>query len=254
MAVMPFTRLSRLVVVAAVAWGAVLTAQGVNDPPDTPQEAGSRRETLAMLRQSRFDALDRKMNGLQHAYEAGRLADEGLLHEFRAFYDTDPALEPQYDAWLTHYPQSYAARLARGIYLRYLGNEARGTRYVSETPRAKLDLMATYHERAARDYEESLKLTAKPLLTYHAILSVAMYEGGRELSRQVLDDSVRIDPRNFVVRYKYLMTLQTRWGGSLQDMLDFTAQARSAGLSGEQLRYFDNMIAVERRWLQKTGR
>ena len=41
-----------------------------------------------------------------------------------------------------------------------------------------------------------LKLTAKPLISYHAILGVSMLEGDRNLSSQMLDESIRIDPRN----------------------------------------------------------
>ncbi len=66
--------------------------------------------------------------------------------------------------------------------------------------------------------------------------------------------SIRVDPKNFVVRYKYLAMLQTRWGGSLQQMLDFEQQARAAGLSQIQLKYFANMIAADRKWLQQRVR
>jgi tetratricopeptide (TPR) repeat protein len=207
-------------------------AQTSNDPPNTPEEVASHRETLSLLRQKRFEILESKMSGLQHSYELRAISDERLLHEFRAFYDTDPKLDAQYTAWIAAFPDSYAALLARGIYYRSVGQEA----------------------RAMRDYDRSLMLTEKPLISYHAILGVAMLNGGDGLARTMLDESVRIDPRNFVVRYKYFATLQTRWGGSLQQMLDFERDARVAGLSEAQLKYFDNMIAIERAWLQKQPR
>src|SRR5689334_9724241 len=141
-------------------------AQTINDPPDTPEEVASRRHSLSLLRQGRFEELDGKMNGFQRSYELGRLGDESLLHQFRAFYDTAPALESQYSAWIAKLPRSYSAYLARGIYYRYRGTEARGTRYISETPRAQLDVMSMYLDKAMPDYEQSLTLTEKPLLTY----------------------------------------------------------------------------------------
>jgi hypothetical protein len=45
-----------------------------------------------------------------------------------------------------------------------------------------------------------------------------------------------------------------RWGGSLEQMLDFERQARATGLSPMQLQYFANTIAVERKWLQQRAR
>ena len=198
--------------------------------------------------------LDAKMNGIQRSYELGKITDERLLHEFRAFYDTDPALASQYNAWIEKMPRSYSALLARGIYLRYLGKEARGSRYIEDTSRQQIELMSTYLAKAMRDYNASLTLTKKPLLTYHAILAVTMLEGDDDLARRMLNESIRVDPRNFVVRYKYFATLQTRWGGSLEQMLDFEQQARAAELSDAQLKYFANMLVVERRWVQTGGR
>jgi hypothetical protein len=224
------------------------------DPPDTPAEQASQRESLNLLQQSRFTELDAKMNGIQQAYELGKITDEHLLHEFRAFYDTNPALAGRYDAWIGRIPGSYAALMARGIYDRYLGKQARGTKYISDTPRPQLDLMSAYLGKAMQDYNASLTLTKKPLLTYHSILAVTMLQGDDDVARTMLNESIRVDPRNFIVRYKYFATLQTRWGGSLEQMVEFERQARAAALSPTQLAYFAKMIAVERKWLQQQGR
>ena len=62
-------------------------AQEANDLPDTPEEMATQRESLNLLRQSRYVELDLKMNGIQRSYEAGNITDERLLHEFRAFYE-----------------------------------------------------------------------------------------------------------------------------------------------------------------------
>ena len=251
----PGVRVSILVLSCVITLlAAPVRAQNASDPPDTPEELVSRAKSLSLLRQGRFDDLDHKMNGLQRSYELGKLGDERLMHEFRAFYDTDAALEVQYNAWITKFPGSYAAHLARGIYYRYLGNQARGDRFISATSRQQLDLMAVYTGKAMPDYDTSLTLTQKPLISYHAILGVAMLDGDDELAKKMLDESVRVDSRNFFVRYKYLATLQTRWGGSLRQMIDFEQEARAAGLSEGQLKYFANMIAVERNWLKQHGR
>jgi len=250
------TWIAILVSVAITAAGSA-HAQEANDPPDTPEEMASQQQSLNLLRQSRYVELDGKMNGIQRSYESGKITDERLLHEFRAFYDTDPALAGRYDAWVEQLPRSYSALVARGIYLRYVGKQARGTAYIEDTPPRQIAIMSTYVSKAMRDYNASLTLTKKPLLTYHSIIAATMLDampGGDELARRMLDESIRVDPRNFVVRYKYFASLQTRWGGSLPQMLEFEKQARAAGLSDVQLRYFANMLVAERRWVQTGGR
>ncbi len=214
-------------------------------------------ESLNLLRQSRYVEVDAKMSGIQRSYEMGKITDERLLHEFRAFYTADPALAARYDAWVEKMPRSYSALVARGIYVRYLGKQARGSAYIEDTPRQQIDVMSTYLAKAMRDYNASLTLTKKPLLTYHSVIAVTMLDavmGGDDLARRMLDESIRVDPRNFVVRYTYFASLQTRWGGSLQQMLDFEQQARAARLSDAQLRYFADMLVAERRWVQTGGR
>jgi hypothetical protein len=250
------TRVAILLSVSITAAGCAHAQEG-NDPPDTPEEMASQHESLNLLRQSRYAELDRKMNGIQRSYEVGSITDERLLHEFRAFYDTDPALAGRYDAWVEKMPRSYSALVARGIYLRYVAKQARGSAYIEDTPRQRIEIMSTYLARAMRDYNASLTLTKKPLLTYHSIIAVTMLDamvGGDDLARRMLNESIRVDPRNFVVRYKYFASLETRWGGSLEQMLDFEKQARAAGLSDAQLRYFANLLVAERRWVQTGGR
>ena len=232
-------------------------AKDTTDPPDTPEEIGSQGESLNLLRQARYVELDAKMNGIQRSYESGKITDERLLHEFRAFYDTDSTLGARYDAWVGKMPHSYSALLARGIYLRYLAKEARGGAYIDDTPRQNIERMSAYLAKAMLDYNASLPLAEKPLLTYHSIIAVTMLEpvmGDDGLARRMLNESIRIDPRNFVVRFKYFASLQTRWGGSLDEMLDFEKEARAAGLSDAQLKYFANLLVAERRWVQTGGR
>ena len=170
-------------------------AQEANDPSDTPQEIASQDESLNLLRHSRYVELDAKMNAIQRSYELAQITDERLLHEFRAFYDTDPALAGRYDAWIEKMPRSFSALLARGIYLRYLGKEARGSAYIDDTPRQQIEAMSAYLAKAMRDYNASLTLTKKPLLTYHSIIAVTMLEPmmGDRGSRK--KDAERIRPR-----------------------------------------------------------
>jgi hypothetical protein len=225
------------------------------EPPDTTAEQASRQETLRLLRTENYADLDKKMNGLQEAYEQGLISDESLLHAFRAFYDADPGLEGNYRAWVAAYPKSYAAHLAHATYDRILAAQARGGKYRDETPQARFDEMDKLLDKAMEENEASVSLTSKPLLTFYSVLWVAgHYEGDdyRKLQTKMLSQANMIDPKNFVVRYQYLHNSQTRWGGSLQRMLECRDEAVRAGLSDTQLALFDKLIAKEQNWLLKN--
>jgi hypothetical protein len=102
--------------------------------------------------------------------------------DVRAFYDTDPGLEGQYSEWIAKFPSSYSAYLARGIYYRYLGLQARGNGFISDTSREQLAVMSMYTDKAMQDYDRSSTLIEKPLISYHAVLAIAMLFGDDALS------------------------------------------------------------------------
>jgi hypothetical protein len=224
-------------------------AQNVAQPRDIPEEVSLRSAAFDLLKQERYAEADKRLNDVQREYEVGKRSDESLLHVFRVFYDTAPALQRKYDAWVAAFPRSYAARMARGIYRRERGAKARGRRYIEKTSPQAIATLEAHLQAATPDFEASFSLTAKPILTYHAIVTVARYSGDAATTARMFKKARRIDPRNFIVRYMCLATQQTRWGGSLAAMLASREEARKAGLTRAQLAYFDDLIRAEREWL-----
>jgi hypothetical protein len=197
--------------------------------------------------------LDAKVNGLQRDYENGILTDTNLMHISRAFYNTDPALENKYDGWIAAFPQSYGARLARGLYFWNLAMEARGGNYINETSDKSISEMSARLKQALVDFRISEKLAAKPIVTLNAEMGIARMEGNSETAAKILAAADSVDSKNFIVRYSYLATLQTRWGGSLQKMQEYRNKAQKEGLSPTQLAAFDSLIVEERRWLAENS-
>jgi hypothetical protein len=232
----------------------VLADQALDPPPETQAEITFNQQTDALLRSGRYADLDKLMNQVQRDFEEGRRDDITLMHLFRGFYDTDPTLEEKFNAWIAAYPQSYAAMEARGIYYRRIAYLARGDKYVNQTPDQQLVIMNVYLKRAMESHVAALKLTSKPILSYFDILSVAKLVGGQQVADQMLAQANQVDPQNFIVRYKYLVMLETRWGGGLQKMQQFRADAQKSGMPIEQLRYFDDCISEEIAWLAQRGR
>src|SRR5262245_16842226 len=94
-----------------------------------------------LLRAEDFSRLNQYYATIQQEFNSGRISGDQLRNEFRVFYPTDKDLAAKYDAWVTAFPRSYVARLARGIYFKRVGFEARGDRYFSETDKSRIDAM-----------------------------------------------------------------------------------------------------------------
>ena len=240
--------LAAVAVLTPMAFGAVSSAPVAGERA-TPQ--GTAEELRNLLTQAQYAELDRRMNGYQGAYESHVLNEDGLLRAFAAFDVSDPALEGNLNAWVAAFPRSYAARLARGGYYFVCGTQTRGTRDVAHTTQAQLSGMSFYYGKAQRDLKDSLAMDAKPLLSYNVLIRIEMESGTQQSARTFLNAALKIDPNAMSVRRAYMRSLQTRWGGSLNEMLEFMQETRKAGFSDDQLWTLEKLIDEERHWLAR---
>ena len=211
-------------------------------------------ESRSLLKAGRYAELDQRMNGFQEAYRAGTLDELELQRAFNAFLLADPPLAARFDAWLTSFPGSYAARVAHGIYYFKCGVQTRGTRFAAHTTEEQFRGMKLYLEKSRQDFEASLAMDPKPMLSYNFLIRISMEYARHADARSMLDAALRLDPTALLARRPYMISLETRWGGSLNEMLDFLEQSRAAGLPEGKLANLQALIDGERKWLQhQTG-
>lgn len=223
---------------------ALLFMHACSAPASAPPP--SQTETLALLKLDRFVELDQRFAAVQGAYRTGALDDESLRAAFRVFYVTDEWLAPKYDAWVKRFPKSYVANLARGIYFKRLGQQRRGTDFANRTsPEAFRGMDAAFDE-AQRSLEASIPLDTRPILSYLHAIDISREHGDSRKSRDSFERSLQIDPRNFIVREKFMDTLRRRWGGSLEKMTELLEQSRRAGVPAASLLRLQAMVVDER--------
>jgi beta-lactamase regulating signal transducer with metallopeptidase domain len=240
--------LAAVAVITPVAFGAVSSAPL---PREGRAQRGEAEELRHLLTQSQFTELDRRMNGYQAGYESHVLNEDALLRAFAAFDVADPALEAKLNGWVASFPRSYAAHLARGGYYFVCGTQTRGTRDVAHTTPAQLSGMRLYYGKAQKDLKDSLTMDAKPLLSYNLLIRIEMESGTQQSARSYLNAALKIDSSAMSVRRAYMRSLQTRWGGSLNEMLEFMQETRKAGFSDDQLWTLEKLIDEERHWMSR---
>lgn len=204
-----------------------------------------RNKTVQLLRAKEFMQLNQLYDGYQRQYEQGRINDRDLTLFYQAFYQTSSDLESLLTEWIITYPDSYPARLARGIYYRKVGEEKRGGKYVGLTPRKNMADLATYLNLANQDLQISLKLTQRPIVTLLHLANTAMFSGDKEANLTWLKYANQIDPINYGIRRRYLLSLTPRWGGSYEEMWKYLEVCRKQQLSTEYLRIFESNIYLD---------
>jgi tetratricopeptide (TPR) repeat protein len=212
----------------------------------------TKAETRQLLQTGHFDVLDQRYGEIQAEYDNGVISDVDLRAAFRTFYDPDPALERWFEAWTKHLPNSYVAHLARGIYYKYVGGERRGSEFSDNTTSAQFAGMHAAHRVAVGEFDLSLTLETKPLLTYLHSIDIEMREGTLANARALLDKAITIDPHNFVVREKFMGALQTRWLGNQDEMRKFLTESLGAGLTDDQLKTLESLVLEDEAWVRQV--
>lgn len=233
--------------------------------PSVLLAATEKEEILDLLAARRYPELDRRLNDVQRGYVKGEVSELDLLETFRAFYTTDPKLHDPFHEWAKLYPRSYAARLARGIYNKRIGGEYRGDGFAAETPRYRMELMAAFYEKAMTDFEASLELEEKPILTYLYMMDIQKYSGRWSITlwfwrlwinpnRYTLNQALAVAPDSFILRRKFMHTLEARWGGVPGEMEAFFAESRKARLKREELDALLALVHADRGWQRYVRR
>ena len=219
-----------------------------------------------LLEAQSYEQLERQLGHIQRGYAQGTVSELDLLQAFRGFYTTDPALHLRFNEWVQRYPRSYASRLARGIYYKRIGMEYRGDAYAAETPAWGFRQMEAYFERAMRDLEASAQLDAKPVLSYLYMMDIQKYSGPWSITvwlfrfnlydpnEYTLNKALEIAPNSFIIRRKYMHTLEARWGGTMGAMAAFLAECRKAKLASDELNMLEALVHADRGWVRYSRR
>jgi predicted Zn-dependent protease len=202
---------------------------GLELVPEKPRLAAldpAQREVLALVERRDLAGLERLLGEHQAAFERDAAQSARLENAFRAFGKLPRSAEPGLDEWIRKSPSSYPARLARASYYISQGLDARGTDFASETAGESLDTQRFYFDKAQADLEASLKLSPKPYLAHVYLMTTACYCGGPKKGEAHYEAAVKLAPQSVELRLQRMRDLEPRWGGSVESMEEFAAQAR----------------------------
>jgi tetratricopeptide (TPR) repeat protein len=236
----------------AAALGLVACGSGsLKQTPPAHEQTALRApiDTLALLEARQFQTVDRHFAAVQATYDKGDIGDQDLRKAFNVFKSPKEALEDRYDGWVSMYPRSYVARLARGIYYVNMGDAHRGKKTIRETPEAELSTSESFYNKAMADLLASMDLDEKPLLSFVNAIFIARQNGDPETARKWLDRAIQIDPRNYSARAAYMSAIETRWGGDQDKMNAFLKESRGANLSQKQMNLLESVVIEDQGWI-----
>jgi tetratricopeptide (TPR) repeat protein len=184
-----------------------------------------------LLKNNEIRGIEAALTGVQARFESGQATEIELRDTFRPFYNLDRVSAKNLIAWADSSPNSYVAHLALGIYYKRRGTDARGEKYLAETPDRDIARMAGFYEQAAKELRASMQLTQKPYLSIFHLLTISMQFGDRETSLALLRQANELLPSNSLVRNRYAVSLTPRWGGSYEQLGAFISATKAEDVS-----------------------
>jgi hypothetical protein len=188
---------------------------------------------LALLQAQKYPELEQVMARTQADFEAGTISEIQLRNTYRPFYSLNNDLVKNVEAWTSAFPTSYSAHLVYGIWYKRRAAEARGEGYIQNTPPDGLQKMSQLNAIAKSELQKSLMLTRKPYLSVFHLLTISLLEGTKGEAAKFLNAGNKMLPSNTLLRNRYMVTLEPRWGGSYAEMQKFIDRSKSEGASQE---------------------
>lgn len=162
------------------------------------------------------------------------------------------SLMPYLDKWVENSPTSHAAYCARGIYKVSLAWEYRGTKSVQETPKENLLEMHRQMQDAKQDLQRAIKLYPALVPAYIELIDIAKNTEGLEEAKRWFQQAIQADPRTYYVRVGYMLALEPRWLGSLEQMEAFAQESAQYASVNPRVWTFQGEVYVYQAQLLKS--
>src|SRR5712664_2557890 len=163
-----------------------------NDEPS--EDTNTNEDSYFKLTSRDYAGLERQLSPYLDSYAAGKISEVELASRFAIFYRSY-GLESRFDEWVSAYPKSYTARLARGMYLISDAWRKRGSNFSRETTDEQFRGFTEQMRKAASDLEASIGLYARPVESYRYLIQISMGLG--RTGRGFLDEALKRDGEAF---------------------------------------------------------
>jgi tetratricopeptide (TPR) repeat protein len=177
-----------------------------------------------------YAGLDALLNRYQQEFEVGHRSDRDVQRAFLAFGGYREDFAAPLDAWVQRFPQSYAARVARGLLRAARGYRLRTFRRADDVPPERWAEIQEAFEEAREDLVDALRLSNSPSLAWASLFMMGMVAGG--LDADDVQAALQQCPTSLVVRVACARALRPEWGGSAEALQQFV-DAEAAQLSAE---------------------
>gem|GEM_PF-6464720 len=205
--------------------------------------------------------MESQLNAVQAKY-LGDPDFEFVMEDASTFAEGSSRVPPMnkafIDAWVKLRPDSPWAHYSEGLYWSTKAGDDRGDGWASNVSDAQWDKMRADDVQARKQLRKALELNPKLLMAWLTLMDVdrADPDGGIEDVAQDYKDASAQFPGSLLVADDYMISLQPRWGGSIEKMAEFAnakisdidKNPRFWGLQGDAAADAGCLDCIDVRW------
>lgn len=174
-----------------------------------------------LLKQKNFSELNKTLKQLDLAYLNKQVSEEALITAYTAFDIEDTSYDDIFEHWFRSSPSIFQPYLAKGVYDYHTAWRKRGYKYSHKTSDKSFSDFKRYLNQANDSLKYAFKLNNQSLPIYYYRLRVAVSQGDRASISAIKTHALNFDPSSYHVRVSYLRSLTPRWGGSIEQLIQY---------------------------------
>jgi tetratricopeptide (TPR) repeat protein len=162
---------------------------------------------VRLLREGDYAKLEAKLTEFQASFEAGNGSEWDGDDHFEAFETSDLDLEGRLNEWVARFPQSYAAPMARALYLNHRASMLGEFLYPNEASNDAARQIALLRQAAIADLKQALTRNRKLSIAYAAWIEIAYDDDDRGTVERIFAEGIGQVPQSAAIQAAYLRTV-----------------------------------------------
>lgn len=180
---------------------------------------------IKLLRKEKYQRLDDAWRGLNEQFHKGEITEQQYEFEFDKFEDIKKEDFIYLQRWITVSKIPEIPLSVRGVGYQNLGWNERGYKFAKDTSEEQFNKMRQYFRKSIEDHNASLKLNKRMLFSYLSMLDISRASALLD-SKEIFMDAVIQFPASILLNYRYMLTIEPKWGGSFLEMSEHAITQR----------------------------
>jgi len=190
---------------------------------------------IELTKNSEFKKLTSMLDGYHAQLESDIANDMFLYKAYLSFAIEDEKLLHQIMLWKKLQPENPQALLAEAFYYYGKAWRVRGTKRISLTPEKNIREMKTLLSHSKKVLEEEFFYHSYQLVASALLIDVIRPLGDDSSIEQIYENSLLNFKSSYLLRHRFLISLQPRWGGNYREAQTVIDEAQNYSDTNKQL-------------------